>query len=101
MDNTQGSNVLVVDDAPENLRLLAALLKRGGMIARPVPSGKLAIEAAVAEPPDLVLLDVDMPEMSVLDVCRWFKRDELLRSIPVIFISGLQGSEDKVEAFRA
>ena len=101
VDDTQGSNVLVVDDAPENLRLLAALLKRGGMIARPVPSGRLAIDAAVADPPDLVLLDVDMPEMSGLDVCRWFKQDERLRSIPVIFISGLQGIEDKVRAFRA
>jgi putative two-component system response regulator len=101
VDDTQGSNVLVVDDAPENLRLLASLLKRGGMIARPVPTGRLAIDAAVAEPPDLVLLDVDMPEMSGLDVCRWFKQDERLRSIPIIFISGLQSIDDKVEAFRA
>ena len=63
-------------------------------------SGKLAIEAAVSDPPDLVLLDVRMPEMSGVDVCRWLKQDERLRSIPIIFISGLQGIDDKVEAFR-
>jgi len=100
-DDVQGKSVLIVDDAPENLRLLAVVLKRGGLVPRPVTSGRLAIEAAVLDPPDLVLLDVSMPEMSGLDVCRWFKRDERLRNIPVIFISGLQGTDDKVEAFRA
>jgi putative two-component system response regulator len=99
-DDVQGSSVLIVDDAPENLRLLAKVLKREGLVPRPVTSGRLAIEAAVADPPDLVLLDVSMPEMSGVDVCRWFKQDERLRSIPVIFISGLQGTDDKVESFR-
>jgi putative two-component system response regulator len=61
----------------------------------------MAIEAAVLDPPDLVLLDVNMPEMSGLEVCRWFKQDERLRNIPIIFISGLQSIEDKVEGFRA
>jgi putative two-component system response regulator len=99
-DDVQGKSVLIVDDAPENLRLLAAVLKRGGLVHRPVTSGRLAIEAAVADPPDLVLLDVRMPDMSGFDVCRWFKQDERLRSIPVVFISGLAGTDDKVEAFR-
>jgi putative two-component system response regulator len=54
----------------------------------------------VADPPDLVLLDIHMPEMSGVDVCRWFKQDKRLQSIPVIFISGSQGTDDKVEAFR-
>ena len=99
-DDVQDSSVLIVDDNPENLRLLAVVLKRGGLVPRPVTSGRLAIEAAVADPPDLVLLDVRMPEMSGVDVCRWFKQDERLRSIPIIFISGLQGTDDKVEAFR-
>src|SRR6266704_1899182 len=97
----EGGNVLIVDDAPENLRALAAVLRRGGLVPRPVTSGKLAIEAAVSDPPDLVLLDVSMPGMSGLEVCRCFKQDERLRSIPVVFISGLHGIEDKVEAFRA
>ena len=99
-EDVQGSNVLIVDDSPENLRLLAALMKRGGLVPRPVKSGRLAIEAAAADPPDLVLLDITMPEMSGVEVCRWFKQDERLREIPVIFISGLQGVDEKVEAFR-
>ena len=100
-DDVRGSSVLIVDDAAEDLRHLAAVLKRGGLVPRPVLSGRLAIEAAVIDPPDLVLLDIRIPEMSGLDICRWFKRDERLRGIPIIFISGLQGADDKVEAFRA
>jgi len=100
-DDVRGGSILVVDDDPENLRLLAAVLKHGYLVPRPVLSGRLAIEAAVSERPDLVLLDINMPEMSGLDVCRWFKQDERLRNIPIIFISGLQGTDDKVEAFRA
>ena len=100
-DDVRGSSVLVVDDSPENLRLLATVLRRGGLVPRSVKSGRRAIEAAVIDPPDLVLLDVSMPEMSGLDVCRWFKQDERLRRIPIIFISALQGTDDKVEAFRA
>jgi putative two-component system response regulator len=100
-DDVQGSSVLIVDDVPENLRLLAAVLRSGGLVPRPVGSGRRAIEAAVADPPDLVLLDIRMPEMSGVQVCRWFKQDERLKHIPIIFISGLQGTDDKVEAFRA
>ncbi|MDP3180033.1 MAG: response regulator, partial [Spirochaetaceae bacterium] len=62
----RGSSILIVDDAPENLRLLAAILKRSGFVPRPVTSGRLAIEAAAADPPDLVLLDFNMPGMSGL-----------------------------------
>ena len=96
-----GSSILIVDDMPENLRLLSAILKRAGFVPRPVTSGKLAIEAAAADPPDLVLLDYSMPGMSGLDVCRWFKQDARLGGLPIIFISGLQEAEDKVAAFGA
>src|ERR1035437_4712135 len=101
VDDGRGRSILVVDNDPENLRLVAAVLKHGRLVPRPVLSGRLAIEAAVIEPPDLVLLDISMPEMSGLEVCRWFKQDDRLRDIPIIFISGLQGTADKVEAFRA
>jgi PleD family two-component response regulator len=100
-DDVQGSRILIVDDSPDNLRLLTAILKHGGLVARPVTSGRQAIKAAQADPPDLVLLDMRMPEMSGLEVCQRFKQDERLRDIPVIFISGLQSSDDKVEGFRA
>jgi len=71
------------------------------MTPRPVTSGRLAIEAAIADPPDLILLDLNMPQMSGVEVCRWFKQDEQFRGIPVIFISGHQEIDEKVEAFRA
>jgi two-component system NtrC family sensor kinase len=100
-NKVEGSSVLVVDDSPEHLRLLGAMLKRGGFVPRPVTSGRLAMEAAMADAPDLVLLDIRMPELSGLDVCRQFKQDPRLRDIPVIFLSALQGIDDKVEAFRA
>jgi len=99
-DDVQGSKILMVDDSPDNLRLLTAVLKGGGLAPRPVTSGRLAIEAAKADPPDLILLDIRMPEMSGVEVCQRLKQDERLRDIPVIFISGLQGGEDKVEGFR-
>ncbi len=99
--DVEGNRVLVVDDTPESLRLLGAILKRGGLVPRPVTSGRLALEAAGADPPDLVLLDVVMPEMSGLEVCRRFKQDRRLRDIPVIFISALEGADNKVEGFRA
>ena len=100
MEDRKSESILIVDDVPENLRLLATILGRSGFIPRPVTSGKLAIEAALAEAPDLVLMDVQMPEMSGIEVCRWFKKDERLSGIPIIFLSGLQETEEKVEAFR-
>lgn len=97
----QETSVLIVDDALENLRLLSVVLKQGGLTPRPVTSGRLAIEAAIADPPDLILLDLSMPQMSGVEVCRWFKQDEQFKGIPIIFISGHQGIDEKVEAFRA
>lgn len=100
-DDVQGNSVLIVDDAPENLRVLGAVLRRGGLVPRPVTSGKLAIEAAVADPPDIAILDMRMPGMSGVEVCRWFKQDGRLKNTPVIFVSALVGTDDKVDAFRA
>jgi two-component system sensor histidine kinase/response regulator len=93
--------VLIVDDTPVNLQLLAGLLRERGFRPRPVPSGKLALQAAAAEPPDLVLLDINMPEMDGYAVCEQFKRDERLKDIPIIFISALTDPLDKVRAFHA
>jgi two-component system cell cycle sensor histidine kinase/response regulator CckA len=100
-NDTRGRTVLIVDDSPDNLRLLTAILKRGGLLPRPVRSGSQAIKAATADPPDLVLLDMRMPEMSGLEVCRRFKQDERLRDVPVIFVSGLQERDDIAEGLRA
>jgi two-component system NtrC family sensor kinase len=101
VDEARGSSILIVDDAHESLRLLGTILRRGGFIPRPVTSGKQAIEAAGMDPPDLVLLDLQMPQMSGLEVCRKFKQDPRLRDIPIIFISAIESVEEKVETFRA
>jgi signal transduction histidine kinase len=93
------SDLLIVDDTPANLHLLADLLKQRGYKVRPVPSGELALQAATAYPPDLVLLDINMPNMNGFEVCERLKKDARLRDIPVIFISALDETLDKVKAF--
>ncbi len=92
-------SILVVDDTPANLQLLAGMLKERGYKTRPVPSGMLALQAALSEPPDLILLDINMPEMNGYEVCQSLKADEKLKDIPVIFISALNEVLDKVKAF--
>src|SRR5580704_5252659 len=75
------------------------MLKDRGYKVRPVPSGKLALLAARRDPPDLILLDINMPEMNGFEVCGHLKADEQLKGIPVIFISALTEQLDKVKAF--
>jgi signal transduction histidine kinase len=93
--------ILIVDDTPASLQLLAGALANRGYRVRPVLSGKVALQAARAEPPDLVLLDILMPEMNGYEVCAAFKADPALAQIPILFISGMQDPEDKVKAFQA
>ena len=95
----QSASILVVDDTPANLQVLAGMLKDRGYKVRPVPSGKLALLAARRDPPDLILLDINMPEMNGYEVCEQLKADDNLRGIPVIFISALTEQLDKVKAF--
>jgi putative two-component system response regulator len=94
-----GGNILVVDDVPANLTLLTSMLKEKGHRVRPVPSGRLALKAVEHEPPDLILLDITMPEMDGFEVCRRLKQDTRFRDIPIIFISALTETLDKVRAF--
>lgn len=94
-------NILVVDDTPANLQLLTEMLKEKGYKVRPAPSGALALRAAQIAPPDLILLDINMPEMNGYEVCARLKADERLRGIPLLFISALTDAEDKVRAFQA
>ena len=93
------ASILAVDDTPANLQVLAGMLKDRGYKVRPVPGGKLALLAARRDPPDLILLDINMPEMNGYEVCQHLKADENLRGIPVIFISALTEQLDKVKAF--
>jgi sigma-B regulation protein RsbU (phosphoserine phosphatase) len=95
----QTASILAVDDTPANLQVLAGMLKDRGYRVRPVPGGKLALAAARRDPPDLILLDINMPEMNGYEVCEHLKADAQLRGIPVIFISALNDQLDKVRAF--
>lgn len=94
-------NVMVVDDTPANLRLLDELLVPLGYEVRPFPKGALALKAAEGDQPDLILLDINMPEMNGYEVCRHLKENVKLQDIPVIFLSARGETLDKVEAFSA
>ncbi|MCL4263244.1 MAG: hybrid sensor histidine kinase/response regulator [Anaerolineae bacterium] len=93
------ATILIVDDTPANLRLLAGLLGNAGYQVRPARDGRMALSVAQANPPDLILLDIMMPEMDGYEVCRQLKADERTREIPVIFISALDDVHDKVKSF--
>ncbi len=92
-------NILIVDDIPDNLRLLSKLLAARGYNVRPAPSGTHALSSAQKDTPDLILLDVVMPEMNGYEVCRILKSQERTKNIPVIFLSALSELEDKMAGF--
>ena len=94
-------DILIVDDTPDNLRLLSAILSRHQLSVRKALTGQWAITAAQAAPPDLILLDIKMPEMSGYEVCQRLKADPVTQAVPVIFISALDDAIDKVKAFAA
>ncbi|WP_084386954.1 response regulator [Anabaena sp. CA = ATCC 33047] len=91
--------ILLVDDTPDNLRLLSKILESRGFKVRKTISGKMAIQAAQLEPPDLILLDINMPEMNGYEVCRQLKSHPKTADIPIIFISALDQTADKIKAF--
>ncbi|HEY9888187.1 MAG TPA: adenylate/guanylate cyclase domain-containing protein [Candidatus Obscuribacterales bacterium] len=93
------ADILAIDDTPENLQLLSQLLTERQYKVRSVTKGTTAIRAAQAAPPDLILLDINMPEMGGYEVCERLKADDRTRDIPIIFISALGETLDKVRAF--
>ncbi len=98
--HTSGATVLVIDDTHENLRLLAEVLKEQGYKVRLAPSGHLGIISARTELPNIILLDIAMPDMDGYEVCRRLKQDQCTASIPIIFVSALGEGVNKAEAFR-
>ncbi|WP_273266508.1 response regulator [Flexistipes sinusarabici] len=93
------TNIMLVDDTPENLKYLEDILQDQGYNTAAFPSGAMALRAADRTPPDLILLDIMMPEMDGFEVCHKLKEDEKLKEIPVIFISALDDTTNKVRAF--
>jgi len=97
--NSRKETILVVDDVAPNLNFLSAILTKQGFQTRCLSNGNMALEEAKKEPPDLILLDIRMPEMDGYEVCRRLKTDPKTRDIPVIFISALDAVQDKLQAF--
>ncbi|MGL5835740.1 MAG: two-component system response regulator [Waterburya sp.] len=97
--NSDSANILVVDDIADNLRVLSASLGERGYQVRCVKNGTMAIFTVKQEPPDLILLDIKMPDLDGYQVCEKLKADELTRDIPIIFLSALDDVFDKVKAF--
>jgi len=99
MANHQDIDILIVDDTVANLQLLAGMLHDEGYKIRPATSGKIALEAIAKKAPDLILLDIKMPDMDGYEVCARLKSDPSMRHIPVLFISALSDVNDKLRAF--
>ncbi len=94
-------NIQIVDNNPENLRVLASMLTNQGYKVRTAINGTLAVKSIRKNPPDLILLDIVMPGMTGYKICEQLKTDEDTRGIPVIFLSALDDVLDKVKAFSA
>ncbi|MBN3879514.1 MULTISPECIES: GGDEF domain-containing response regulator [unclassified Nostoc] len=93
------TNILIVDDTPDSLRLLTKIFESQGYITRKSLNGRMALQAAYRHPPDLILLDINMPEMNGYEVCQQLKASKTTDQIPIIFISGFDQINDKVHAF--
>jgi DNA-binding response OmpR family regulator len=94
-------NIMIVDDIPANLKLLDEMLRQRAYEVRSFSRGRLALTAAQQEPPELILLDVTMPEMDGYEVCAQLKSNAALCGIPVLFISALNATEDKIKGFQS
>jgi putative nucleotidyltransferase with HDIG domain len=97
----KSGSIVIVDDNPDNLRVLSSVLEQAGFVVRPAISGEVALQSIQLSSPDLILLDIRMPGIDGYETCRRLKADPLTRDIPVIFISSLQETGDKVAAFAA
>ncbi len=100
-NDSKQKNILIVDDTLDNLRLLSKILLDSGYKVRAVSNGTKALATIKKEPPDLILLDIMMPEMNGLEVCGRLKSKKITDHIPVIFLSALHDVKDKINAFKA
>ncbi len=98
--NNEVENILIVDDITSNLAILEGMIKNAGYIPRPVTSAKQAMEAIHDRLPQLILLDITMPDMDGYEFCELLKKDVKTREIPIIFISAMDDKEDKIKGFK-
>ncbi|WP_052050712.1 adenylate/guanylate cyclase domain-containing protein [Leptolyngbya sp. KIOST-1] len=92
-------DILLVDDIPDNLRVLSTILESEGYRCRKAISGTLALNAIALAPPDLILLDITMPTMDGFEVCRQLKQSESTRNIPIVFLTARDAEAEKEQAF--
>jgi class 3 adenylate cyclase len=97
---TEPATILVVDDLPQNVRLLEAVLAPRGYTVVAAMSGREALERVAADPPDLVLLDIVMPEMDGYEVCRTLREDPATSFLPIVMITA-SGEQEKVVAIES
>ena len=100
MTENRSNRVLIIDDVPVNLSLLEGILLERQFEVASFPRGRLALAAMETNPPDLVLLDVSMPEMNGYEVCIAMRQNPLLRDIPVLFLSAANEEADKLRGFQ-
>ncbi|MDX2097478.1 MAG: adenylate/guanylate cyclase domain-containing protein [Leptolyngbyaceae cyanobacterium bins.59] len=95
----RGIDIFIIDDQIDNIQILAELLTQQGYKVRKALSGQMALVAIATEPPDLILLDISMPQMDGYEICQTLKSSAKTREIPVIFVSALGDLLDKAKAF--
>ena len=95
------ARILVVDDLPENREILTGLLEPEGYIVITAKDGQDALERALADPPDLILMDVSMPRMTGFEACRRLKADERTHLVPLVLVTGLVAREDRIQGIAA
>jgi PleD family two-component response regulator len=95
------ANILVADDIQSNVEVLSRLLLARGYSVRKAFDGEQALQSALEFPPDLILLDINMPRLSGYEVATQLKEDQRLKDVPIIFLSSLDETGDKVRAFAA
>jgi diguanylate cyclase (GGDEF)-like protein len=99
MNNIRSINIVVVDDNINNLNLLAEILSKKNYKIRRAINGEVALNAIQASLPDLVLLDINLPDISGYEVCEKLKNNPITQHIPIVFVSALNEALDKVKAF--
>ena len=98
---SRGARILLVDDLPQNLEIYSGLLEPEGYAIELAQDGEQAVEMALKEPPDLILMDVSMPRLSGLEACRILKSDERTRLVPLVLITALSAREDRIKGIAA
>jgi putative two-component system response regulator len=95
------ARILLVDDLPENLEILTGLLEPEGYRLDTATDGQEAVDKALADPPDLILMDVTMPRLNGFEACRILKNDERTHLVPIVLVTGLTAREDRIQGIAA